>query len=152
MKITRPAIILLASILMSSCASDERERRIAQREAEVNLKQEQLLLRERQLALKEEELQIRELALDSTQKQIDSLPLYDPAIAGAWLVKMKCTETSCDGSAIGDVKTERWEIAYDINNEILVKAFSGPKISAWSGECIILKPAQCIKFVYITIH
>lgn len=38
---------------------------------------------------------------------------------------MNCTETSCEGSAIGDTKTEQWEISYGADNSVTINAFSG---------------------------
>jgi len=44
-------------------------------------------------------------------------PILTSAISGLWVVSMKCIETDCEGSAIGDIKTERWDIS--INNGTL---------------------------------
>jgi hypothetical protein len=40
---------------------------------------------------------------------------------------MRCTETTCSGSAVGDTKNEQWEISYE-NNGIVAKAFSENKL------------------------
>lgn len=34
------------------------------------------------------------------------------SISGLWSVTMTCIETDCEGSAVGDIKTERWDISY----------------------------------------
>jgi hypothetical protein len=41
---------------------------------------------------------------------------------------MTCTETTCPGSAIGDTKTETWDISYQ-NNVLLAKANVGDKLT-----------------------
>ncbi len=33
------------------------------------------------------------------------------SISGLWSVTMTCIETDCEGSAVGDIKTERWDIS-----------------------------------------
>lgn len=43
-------------------------------------------------------------------------PIQAPAINGLWVVSMKCIETDCEGSAIGDIKTERWSISINDRN------------------------------------
>ena len=44
-------------------------------------------------------------------------------IQGLWRVEMKCTETNCAGSAVGDIKTEQWNMEVN-GNEVVVKARS----------------------------
>jgi hypothetical protein len=121
-------IFLFAFLLLAGCGFKEREQKIARQEQELIHKQEALLLKEQQLALKEKELQERELLLDSTHKLADSVNLYEPAIAGKWTVTMNCTETNCEGSAIGDTKTEQWEISYGTDKAVTLKAFSGKEL------------------------
>ena len=40
---------------------------------------------------------------------------------------MRCTETNCPGSAVGDVKTETWEITYQ-DRSLIAKAFDNKKL------------------------
>ncbi|HOZ85103.1 MAG TPA: hypothetical protein PK191_06410 [Niabella sp.] len=117
-------ILILLLIGFGSCGLSEREKMLKEKETELNTKQQQLLLREQQLTQRETELNNREHLLDSTQFGKDSSIVQNWNIEGVWQIKMQCVETSCEGSAIGDVKTERWEFA---NSEkgVVVKAFSG---------------------------
>jgi hypothetical protein len=47
---------------------------------------------------------------------------------------MACIETSCTGSAVGDTKTEQWDINLQ-NDHIIAKASSGDKIvRVYSGR------------------
>ena len=65
------------------------------------------------------------------KQQEDSTAINDSLqaepITGKWVVKMRCTETNCSGSAIGDSKTETWEIVYD--KGIIVNSFTGNELS-----------------------
>jgi hypothetical protein len=40
---------------------------------------------------------------------------------------MTCTEATCAGSAVGDTKTEQWNISYEANT-IIAKAMSDDKL------------------------
>lgn len=122
----KPISILLVTIiiLFQSCGMSDREKTLTQRQEEISLKEQQLMVWEQQLKMKERELETEKVSLDSVKKQIDSAGIFNPAISGKWSVKMSCTETSCDGSAIGDTKTEQWYISYD-QNTVTVKAYSG---------------------------
>lgn len=92
--------------------------------AEGYLKKEQELLAwENRLKLKDQELKIREQRLDSIEIKKDTLGTYNAKLIGNWSVRMRCTETTCAGSAIGDTKTEQWNISYE-NNKVVVKASS----------------------------
>lgn len=126
MKLLRPVLVLL--LFCSSCGLNQQEQMIKQKEAEIEQKQQQLLLWEQKLTEKEKLLEEREHRLDSTKKEIDSVVIHGPSIEGKWLVKMQCVETSCDGSAIGDVKTEQWEFGHS-NNTIVVKAYAGKNLT-----------------------
>ena len=64
---------------------------------------------------------------DSLQKQADTVGTYNPNLEGNWSITMQCIETSCEGSAIGDTKTEQWNIAYQ-NNKVVVNATSNKKL------------------------
>lgn len=123
----KPISILLfvMIVLLQSCGLNDREKKLKQRQDEIVLKEQQLMVWEQQLKIKEQELETEKVSLDSVKKQIDSVGVYNPAISGKWSVKMSCTETSCDGSAIGDTKTEQWYISYN-QNTVTVRAYSGP--------------------------
>lgn len=113
-------------ILFASCNLDKREQEIREKLTALNQKEQELLVKERTLALKEEELLKREQRLDSTSQQ-DTASVYNPDLVGIWSVKMTNTETTCPGSAVGDTKTEQWDIAYQ-NSLVIAKALSGDKL------------------------
>lgn len=85
-----------------------------------------LLTKERELTLKEQALTKREQALDSTSTR-DSVGIINSDLMGKWQVKMTCVETNCEGSAIGDVRTENWNISYQ-NDVAIVEALSNGKV------------------------
>lgn len=128
--------LLAVSIVSSSgCGLREREEALEKRENEINQKEQRLLLLEKQLQLKDEALQQRQKSIDSTQMQMslaDSAEI-NPAIIGNWAVTMRCTVTTCDGSAVGDTKNELWEISYQGKN-VIVKAKADNKlVRVYSG-------------------
>src|SRR5690606_13756599 len=108
----------------------EREQKLQEREKAVNLKEQELKLWEQRLKLKEEELDKRD---KDDSLRADTMGFFNPSLPGDWLVKMRCTETSCETSAIGDTRTEKWHIEFE-NNTVIVKALSNNKITrVYSG-------------------
>lgn len=113
-------------LLVASCNADQEE--LDKKLAEVNRKEQELILKEKSLQLREDELNERTKRLDSSSKKsADSLLVLQPQVPGKWNVTMRCTETNCSGSAVGDVKIEQWEISYQ-NNEIIANAYSDNKL------------------------
>lgn len=126
-------LLFLASILFLGCESRDTEKKLEFREQEVQRKEQQLLTLEQQLKLKEQELIKREQQADSLKVKTDTLGVYNPKLLGDWIVRMQCTEATCEGYAVGDTKTEQWNISYR-NNKVIVKAMSNKKvIRTYSG-------------------
>ncbi|MEJ7556817.1 MAG: hypothetical protein WKF66_00815 [Pedobacter sp.] len=120
----QPAIlIVILALSLQGCGQSEREKNLQEQQMEINKKEQQLFVWEQRLKLREQELNAARHVLDSSHLQIDTA--YNPLITGKWVAKMICTKTSCDGSAIGDTKTEQWDISYN-GEEVVVKAYSGP--------------------------
>lgn len=106
----------------------EREVELTKKIEEVNRREQELSLKEKSLQLKEEELLKREMLLDSSSKRLpDSTFAQVPQLPGTWNVTMRCTETTCAGSAVGDIKNEQWHISYQ-NKDIVAQAFSDNKL------------------------
>lgn len=120
-------ILFLASTLFSGCGSGDSEKKLETREQEVQRKEQQLLTLQEQLKLKEQELIKREQQADSFKVKTDTLGVYNPKLLGNWTVSMQCTEATCEGYAVGDTKTEQWNISYQ-NNKVIVKAISNKKV------------------------
>lgn len=133
-------IILCVSIAFSSaCNSRNRESELSRKEAALNEREQQILLREKTLQFREEEFSEKLKKADSLslQKQ-DSIPLSDtihinPAIAGQWAVKMICVQTTCPGSAVGDIKTEHWELSYEGKHLVAKATDRGKLVRVYSG-------------------
>jgi hypothetical protein len=131
-------LLVVATFLMPGCEIRKREMLLDQKEAALNQKEQQLLLREKSIQVKEEELLSREKSLDSTTKMriADTLAALYPALPGSYSVTMSCTETTCAGSAVGDTKTEQWELTIE-NNTVFAKAFSdGKLVRIYSGTYV----------------
>ena len=128
---------LLLLFLLPSCEIQKREQTLNQKETELNQREQQLLLREDSLQLKAAELAKIEGLLDSTKRNaIDTLSALYPDVPGIWNVTMKCTQTTCSGSAVGDTKNEEWEISFE-NNTIIAKAMSDNKLlRIYSGSYV----------------
>lgn len=124
----RSAILYFFLVLCCfGCGLGSREKELKIKEDAVSKKQQELILWEQRLTLKEKDLDARKQLLDSN-KIMDTVMVYDKNLPGKWLVKMVCTETSCDGSAIGDTKTEQWEVT-STNNNVVAKAYTGKQLS-----------------------
>lgn len=115
-------LLFFSIILFTACGLSEREHKIQQKQRELEARQETLMLLEQQLVQKEQMLVDRERRLDSTKRGIDSVVIHGPSVTGAWQVEMQCVETSCPGSALGDIKTEQWVIGKD-SSGIIVNVF-----------------------------
>jgi hypothetical protein len=131
MKQTAIMVVILA-LSLQGCGLSEREKNLQKQQMEINQKEQQLVVWEQRLKMREQELNNAKQVLDSAHLQADTA--YNPLIIGKWVAKMTCVKTSCDGSAIGDTKTEQWDIRYN-GEEVLVKAYSGPVlIRVYSGS------------------
>ncbi len=122
---TKPFFFLLVTLLyvsVSACDYRAKEEALNQREASLDEREQKLSEKEKELKIREEELNRSHDILPT-----DTTPTINPAIPGKWLVKMTCTETNCPGSAVGDNKTEQWDISTQ-SNVIIAKAYSGGKL------------------------
>lgn len=122
-------VVIIFSLLtiLSSCGLREREEKLEAKEAELLKREQEMTLREQQLLLLRDSLNLKLQLVDSTKRTWDSVGIYNEALIGEWNVKMSCTETSCEGSAIGDTKIEHWTIEYE-NNKVVANAFSKKKL------------------------
>jgi hypothetical protein len=120
------SLLFVCAFLTSGCDYREKERELQTKEDSLNQREQELLLKEKTLELKEAELQKKEKYFDSTLT--DSTHLVDSSLVGNWSVKMTCTETSCAGSAVGDTKSESWQISY-LGHSILARVISDNQLT-----------------------
>jgi hypothetical protein len=122
-------IFILFLLGSPGCDTQEREKALELKAAELNQKEQELSLRQQSLELREEELSTREKRLDSTSSIVikDTLATLHPNIPGLYNVTMRCTETTCAGSAVGDTKTEQWEITFE-DNSVCINAMADKKV------------------------
>jgi hypothetical protein len=123
---------VITVFLCAGCGFQEREAALQKRETELTRKEQELVVKEKNLQLKEDELFNREQELKKTP-QPDTLAsatasVLNPALVGAWTARMVCTETTCTGSAVGDTKTETWELSYQ-NGHVKAKATIGENLT-----------------------
>ena len=124
MKWTLTLFILL--LTSAGCTDNKREQALKDKEMALAQKEQELLAKEQTLQLKEDDLAIQAQKLDST-KRIDSTRLVNTALVGTWQVEMTCTEATCPGFAVGDKKTEQWDISYQ-NNALVARAMADEKL------------------------
>lgn len=122
MIITRILGIGLMLVALSGCGLREREVELEKKAADLSKKEQELLLKEEMLNQKEKELTEWELRTDSSFLGIslDTTGKINPELVGKWNARMVCTETNCEGSAVGDSKTDKWDISY-IGNTLVAR-------------------------------
>lgn len=121
-------LCFVATVLLSGCNLQAREEALKKKEAELTQREQQLVLREKSLDIKEEEIKTLQQRLDSVKVKPDSTQIYNPQLIGQWNVKMTCSETTCPGSAVGDTKTETWDISYQ-NSLIIANAIASDTLA-----------------------
>lgn len=109
---------LLLVFTFSGCGLQEREARLQEKETQLTQKEQELAVKEKNLQLKEQELILKEEQLNKGQGPAADTAgqqaggIFYPGLIGKWNATMTCIETTCPGSAIGDTKTETWELSY----------------------------------------
>lgn len=121
------SLCLMVLFVYTGCKDGVREEALQQREARLVQREQQLSMREKLVAIREEEILQMKQKMDSAINIKDSALVYNQQLIGRWNVKMTCTETTCPGSAVGDTKTETWDIGYE-NNLIVAKAIVSDKL------------------------
>lgn len=126
-----PLLCLIVFLVMPGCEASQHEKELEKKARELQQKEEELQAKELALNLKEKELAQQVKSLDSTRQ--DSTFIYDPNLIGLWVVKMECIETTCPGSAVGDTKTEEWELSYQGDNIVAKALVGGNLIRVYRG-------------------
>lgn len=121
---------LLVALCISGCGFAEREKALQMKETKLAQKEQELLLKENALLLKEDSFKRRKV--NDTARQ-DTAILYNPVITGQWKVQMTCTETTCNGSAVGDTKSEIWDISYKSNSVIAAVTSAKQLVRIYTG-------------------
>lgn len=118
----RTLFLLLGLLLLLGCQNQAREQQLRQREAALAQREQQLVLREQALALREQQPAPPPAPVpDSAQTASLADSTRARRLAGTWDTRMSCIETDCPGSAIGDSKSEQWQISYAAGT-VLVRA------------------------------
>ena len=122
-------IIFLFIFFLQGCTLREKELELQKKETELKQREQDLLVRENNIKLREEEL-ANKLKADSLATDSS---FYNVALTGIWQTQMVCTETTCAGSAVGDSRTESWQISYEgknvvakaLDNTTIVRVYTG---------------------------
>lgn len=120
-------ILFLFFFFICGCGLKEREEAIQQKEASLAQKEQQLLLWEKSLQLKEDSINLLMARRDSSSFA-DSIAPLPATLQGEWAAKMICTQTSCPGSAIGDIQTDIWQISAQ-DSAVVIKSVSKANVS-----------------------
>jgi hypothetical protein len=123
---------LLITLLFTTGCGLQQQQELKRREAALNTKEQQLIARENAVDLKEKELVKREQRLDSSLLK-DTAMVYDSTLLGKWSVTMNCIEATCPGSAVGDTKTEQWNISFTDNQVVAKVLTDGSLVRIYSG-------------------
>ena len=124
----------IVMLFCTSCGLNEREEALRKKEMELAEREQQLSLREKTIELREQQIEQLKQKLDSAKTKTDTTLLYNQQFIGLWNVKMTCIETTCSGSAVGDVKTETWDISNQ-NSLIIANAIASDKLARiYSGN------------------
>jgi hypothetical protein len=116
--------LLLFAMIILGCGQEEKN--LKNRSAQLDSLQDSLTAKQHELHLKEVELMKREQVLDSSSV-MDTASVFNQDLAGKWQVRMTCVETTCEGSAIGDVRNEQWNISFK-NDVVIIQAVSNGKV------------------------
>ncbi|MEO8822706.1 MAG: hypothetical protein ABI366_03960 [Ginsengibacter sp.] len=129
--------LLSGIIILSSCNIRHREVEVKKKLEEINRRDQELSMKEQMLAVKEQQLSEQQKILDSTTNIVnDSILRQHLKTQGLWRVDMQCTETNCVGSAVGDVKSEQWNIKVE-NDQVTINARSNRSIvRIYSGSYV----------------
>lgn len=106
--------------LLSSCGLEQRER-------DLKIKEEALNKKEQELDLRQQAIREKEATMLRNDSSINSIAVVNDTLPGVWNIQMTCTESSCPGSAVGDSKKEKWEIAYQ-GQHLVARAISGDQV------------------------
>ncbi len=129
--------IFFIFLLCTGCYDRSKEKLLEEKEIALAQKEQELLIKDNDLQLKEEDLLEREKLLDTSNRAVaDTLAALHPTLSGNWNVTMRCTETTCAGSAVGDVKKEQWQIAFQSNTIIATATIDNKVVRVYSGNFI----------------
>ena len=147
MKLLR-IFFLSPAFILFGCDLRVREQELEKRADSISQKEQQLLVLQNQLEIKSNELDAKENRLDSLLKKTappDSVKAKQLFLVGRWNVQMVCTETTCTGSAVGDNKTEIWDLSFQ-NNMVIAQVYESNKLvrlySGTANENELLLTAQ----------
>ncbi|MGJ7029812.1 hypothetical protein [Niabella hirudinis] len=120
--------IILLGLSFNGCGFEERRKQLDSREQALNAREQAVMLKEKKIVLMEDSLKRYAAKMDSASRVPDEprIPLPD-SLAGSWNVTMICTQTSCTGFAVGDIRKENWQVMGN-GATVTVRALQGNKL------------------------
>ncbi len=118
---------LLIAGLLYSCQDKERDLRLQQKEQELLAKEKELK------ALESDYKRLLRLSDSLYAQRVDTIPAIPEEYLGRWNGKMVCTESDCPDHAVGDQRSDVWEITTDgkrvqsrvYDKEKLIRVYNG---------------------------
>jgi hypothetical protein len=129
---TRFLSYCLFLFLAAGCA-DRRQPALERREAAVAAREARVAEREQELEQKLQSFMEEQQFHDSLKMLPPSAIATDTSVNGSWTVQMRCIETTCAGSAIGDLKTEAWSIVTRGNQAIATARVDDKIVRIYEG-------------------
>lgn len=132
-------------LLCIACNDNTRKSELNRRQLIIDEKEQSLVELEKKLLIREQQLAQREKTIDSLQRNlnqndsvvspVDSVE-YASLFGGLWSVRLDCTLSTCENFAVGDTKTETWNLGTDGKRVVaqVVSALPGTKIFTGSVE------------------
>jgi len=124
-------LLLSMPILLVSCNSSEREKKLDEREKTLTEKENIFALKE---ADYESLLKLRDSLYAASKDSVAAVQKWPSEIAGKWNSKIICTESSCSDYVIGDQRTDIWDFVSDSIQTSVLISNSGNKVRNYSGK------------------
>jgi hypothetical protein len=112
-------VICFPYIALASCREAGRDQALNARDSALQQREAYLQHWQDSLDIRARELSARERALDSL-KAGRAFGIVDSTLVGDWKAAMTCTEAGCSGSAVGDTRTESWNLTYHSDTVVIV--------------------------------
>ena len=120
-------VIVIPIMVLLGCDYKQQEKKIKDRSAQLDSIEQHLLLREKIVSLKEDSLR-RLFAYNDSLARVDTITILPPQLIGEWATKMVCIETNCTGSAIGDVRNDRWTLT-SVDSSVVINSSTNSTIT-----------------------
>lgn len=124
------AFVITLMVIACQNSSSQREAELAKKEKELLEKEKELLQKENE-TLQAQQAQEQEVKREAEKNREKG---YSPSsIVGNWEVAMNCTSSDCSNSAVGDIRTETWQIQFRDNKIKVTVTNSDTQVKEYEG-------------------